>query len=327
MNILLPGGAGYIGSHTANRLINLGHKVVIVDDLSTGNRQALDERCTFIQGNCADEALMCEVIKEHKITSVMHFSGKISVAESMVNPGKYYYHNIFELMKVLDICVKMKIKNFVFSSTASIYGNGGLEKFDENAPVAPMNPYAQTKLDGENMIKSYAAAFGFNYCIFRYFNVAGAHESGNNGQALKIPSHIIPIFTNVALGIQDKLAIFGDDYNTKDGTCIRDYIHIEDLARAHGLGLDYIDKNNTSELFNLGSATGFSVKEVVSKGEEVLNIVIEKEIKDRRPGDPDKIIANPSKANSLLKWSPEHDLASMIISHYNWRKKNPNFFN
>lgn len=323
MNILVPGGAGYIGSHTIKVLLDEGEKVVVLDDLSTGNRDAIDSRALFIQGSCDDRELVTRIIKEQEIDAVMHFAGKIVVSESMVDPHKYYYHNIHQLNELLKIVVDNGVRNFVFSSTASVYGDGGLESYDELSPTAPINPYAQTKLDGEKMIQAYTKAYDLNAVIFRYFNVAGADLNGNNGLSIPKPTHIIPSVVNNTLGLSEQLKIFGDDYPTPDGTCIRDYIHVVDLAEAHYLGLKHAVENNTSLLLNLGSGSGYSVKEVVDAAEKVIEKPVNKAIVERRAGDPARIIANATKAYEVLGWKPKYDLNDMIASHYLWRTLHP----
>lgn len=323
MNILVPGGAGYIGSHTIKVLLDAGEKVIVLDDLSTGNQDAIDSRALFVQGSCDDRELVTRIIKEQQIDAVMHFAGKISVAESEIDPHKYYYHNIHQLNELLQIIVDNGIKTFVFSSTASVYGDGGKESYDETAQTAPINTYAQTKLDGEKMIQAYVKAYGLNSVVLRYFNVAGADLNGNNGQSVAVPTHIIPNVVNNVLGLSDQLKIFGDDYPTPDGTCIRDYIHVVDLAEAHYLGLKHAVENNTSLLLNLGSGSGYSVKEVVDAAEKVIEKPVNKVIVERRAGDPARIIADATKAYDILGWKPKYDLNDMIASHYLWRTLHP----
>lgn len=324
MHILVPGGAGYIGSHTIKVLLDAGEHVVVLDDLSTGHHEAVDSRALFVQGSCDDRELVTRIIKEQEIDAVMHFAGKISVAESAVDPHKYYYHNVHQLNELLKTVVDNHVKTFVFSSTASVYGDGGLESYDELSATAPINTYAQTKLDGEKMIQAYARAYELNTVILRYFNVAGADLNGMNGQSVAVPTHIIPNAVNNALGVSEELKIFGTDYPTPDGTCIRDYIHVVDLAEAHYLGLKHAVENNASLLLNLGSGTGYSVKEVVDTTERVLEKKVNKVIVDRRPGDPAKIIANATKAYEVLGWKPKYDLGDMIASHHLWRTLYPN---
>lgn len=323
MNILVPGGAGYIGSHTIKILLDAGEKVIVLDDLSTGNQDAIDSRALFVLGSCDDRELVTRIIKEQEIDAIMHFAGKISVQESLLDPHKYYFHNVHQLNELLKIVVDNGVRTFVFSSTASVYGDGGLESYDELSPTSPMNTYAQTKLDGEKMIRAYAESSGLNFVILRYFNVAGADLNGNNGQSVAVPTYIIPNAVNNALGVSDELKVFGTDYPTPDGTCIRDYIHVVDLAEAHYLGLKYAVENNQSILLNLGSGSGYSVKEVIEATEMVVEKSLKKVFAGRRVGDPARIVADATKAYEILDWQPKYDLNDMIASHYLWRTLHP----
>lgn len=323
MNILVPGGAGYIGSHTIKTLLDAGERVVVLDDLSTGNQAAVDRRALFIHGSCDDKELVTRIIKEQEIEAVMYFASKIPFAEGESNPHKYYFHNIYQLNEFLKIVVDNGIKTFVFSSTAAVYGDGGLERYDETAVTAPMNIYAQTKLDGENMIKAYNKAYGLNYVILRCFNVAGADLNGDNGQTIVSPTDVIPNVVNHLLGTSDSFKIFGSDYLTADGTCIRDYIHVVDVAEAHYLSLQYAVKTNSSLLLNLGSGVGYSIKEVVDATEQVVKKTVNKIFVERRQGDPAYIVANTTKAYEVINWQPKYDLNDMIASHYLWRTTHP----
>ena len=325
MKVLVIGGAGYIGSHTTYELIHDGHEVVVMDNLTTGRKSSVNKDAKFYLGDITKKEDLERVFNEEcsikPFDVVMHFAAKLIVPESVNKPLEYYYNNVEGVRLMLEVMTNYNIKNVVFSSTAATYGvpKDGICKEDDI--TSPINPYGETKLATEKMIKCVCNAYNMNYCIFRYFNVAGADESLEIGYNYdkEIITHLIPIIANVALGIQDKLTIYGDDYNTLDGTCIRDYIHVSDLARAHVLGAKYILNNNESILVNLGSNNGYSVKEVIDEVEKIMPLKYE--IGKRREGDPPILIASNTKAKEILGWTPKYTLKDMIISDIEYRKK------
>ncbi len=322
--ILVTGGAGYIGSHTVKKLINDNYNVVVIDDLSSGYKDSVDSKAIFYNENINNRFELTRIIKKHKIDAVLHCAGKIIVSESMVRPFDYYRSNVHEMQILLEVMVENDIKNIMFSSTASVYGNNCLlEPATEETTVMPINPYAETKIVGENLIKWVSTQYGMNYMIFRYFNVAGAELNGSNGLSLQNPTHIIPNIVKTALGLNEKLIIFGNDYDTTDGTCIRDYIHVVDLANAHSIGMKHLLEKNESDLFNLGSKKGFSVKEIVDKAEEVLDLKVNHEYGNKRLGDPASVLANCDKATEILQWLPQYSLDDIIRSDCLWRKNFP----
>ncbi|MGK0576866.1 UDP-glucose 4-epimerase GalE [Macrococcus capreoli] len=320
--ILVTGGAGYIGSHTVIRLINNGYRVIVADDLSTGSKEAVDKRAKFYECDIYNKKELSNILSNERIDGILHCAGKIVVAESIDNPLKYFENNVVGLKNVLDVLVDFNIKNIIFSSTASVYGNNAFNvKATEDTLTAPTNPYAESKLIGERMIMWTAKKHNLNYVIFRYFNVAGAMIDASNGLRTKNPTHLIPSINSVALGKKDKLEIFGDDYDTLDGTCIRDFIHVNDLAKAHQFGFDYLFKNGSSDIFNLGSEKGYSVKNVYYESVKLLKTDIPVVYSKRREGDPDCVLANISKVKEILHWEPEFNLEDIILSDFNWRKK------
>ena len=321
MKILVTGGAGYIGSHGVYELVRAGHDVIVLDNLSTGNIEAIHKDAKFYEGDQKDEKILDKIFTENKIDAVMHFSAKLIVPESVEQPIVYFENNVHGVAKLLESMKKHNIKNIVFSSTAAVYGDvKGNKPLVEDLPLAPINPYGQSKLSCEWLIKGAAKAFDMNYVIFRYFNVAGADASGKIGQATKGReiTHLIPVVIEAQSGIRKEMSIFGNDYETKDGTCIRDYIHATDLAKAHVLGVEHAFKGN-SGIFNLGSKNGFSVQEVVDAAEKVIDKKVPYKIADRRQGDPAILVADNSNAKNVLNWKPELSLEEMIKSDNSWR--------
>ncbi|WP_217269642.1 UDP-glucose 4-epimerase GalE [Neobacillus endophyticus] len=320
-NILVTGGAGYIGSHTVTELIDHGYSVVVADDLSTGSEAAIDSRAKFYKLDVTNQEAFSQIFEQESIDAVLHCAGKIIVSESMEKPLEYYDANVTGLKNVLEVLVKYKIDKIMFSSTASVYGNNCFDrKATEETPVAPVNPYAETKYAGERLIHWTASRFNMRYVIFRYFNVAGASLDSTNGLRVKNPTHIIPNANKTILGENHVLQIFGQDYDTKDGTCIRDYIHVLDLARAHVMGMDYLFEGQPSDLFNIGTEKGYSVTEIAQAVERVTKRKLNYIYVDRREGDPASVLADCSKVRSKLKWEPKYSLDDIILSDYNWRK-------
>lgn len=323
MSILVTGGAGYIGSHMVLHLLEKGYDVVIVDDLSTGNKEAVLAN-RFYNADLKDNKAMDKVFRENNIDGIIHFAAYSLVGESMQNPIKYYENNVFGTLKILQYMENYGVKNIVFSSTAAVYGEQP-SPIKENAQTNPTNPYGETKLSIEKMLKWASKAYGINYAALRYFNAAGSHESGRIGEKRKIETHLIPIALDVALGKIDKLLIFGDDYDTPDGTCIRDYIHVCDLVSAHLLALEKMQNSNSCALsmtYNLGSEKGFSVNQIVQAVKDVTKKDIRTEIAPRRKGDPAVLVASSEKIKKDLGWSPRYnDIHDIISTAWEYRKK------
>ncbi len=324
MKVCVIGGAGYIGSHAVYELIRDGNEVVVIDNLSTGLKEMVHKDAKFYLGDITKKEQLVDIFDEEcskkPFDVVMHFAAKLIVPESVEQPLEYYYNNVEGVRVMLDVMKEFGIRNVVFSSTAAVYGEPTKPICEEEDPTIPINPYGSTKLASEGMIKWVCKAYDMNYCIFRYFNVAGADESGSIGLKKDNFTHLVPIVVQTALKIRDKMYVYGDDYDTKDGTCIRDYIHVSDLARAHVLGAKYLVENNKSLLVNLGSNEGYSVKEVI---DEVSKInPVNYEIAERREGDPAKLIASNKKAKELLGWVPKYSLTDIIKSDINFRMKN-----
>ena len=324
MKVVVTGGAGYIGSHAVQRLLDNDYEVIVIDDLSTGWESLISPFATKYKVDIKNyDALDAVFSKEKDISAIFHFAALISVHESTKTPLKYYENNTFGTLNILKVMKKHNIKNIIFSSTAAVYGNPIDRIINEDSPTLPINPYGDSKLAAEKIIKNYAKVFDFNYIIFRYFNVAGLAEGMKhlNSEEQKISQdHLIPRINMFLLGLRDNFSIYGDDYNTKDGSCIRDYVHVVDLVDAHILGFEWSLKNNKSDTFNLGTKDGYSVKEIVKKTEEVLNIKVNVKTSSRRIGDPDILISDNSKVESILNWRPKHSLKEIIESDYIFRK-------
>lgn len=328
MTILVLGGAGYIGSHTVYALIEKGVDVVVIDNLETGHIEAVHEKARFYKGDIRDRAFVDSVLDKEKIDAVIHFAANSLVGESMVNPLKYYDNNVNGTKVLLQSMVAHGLDKIVFSSTAATYGE--LEKVPilETDRTEPTNTYGETKLAMEKMFKWTDRAHGLKYVSLRYFNACGAHVSGKIGEAHSPETHLIPLILQVPLGQREYISIFGDDYDTSDGTCIRDYIHVTDLAQAHILAVDYLMKGNESNIFNLGNGVGFTVKEVIDTARKVTGHEIPAKIAERRAGDPARLIASSDKARQVLLWKPEHaDLEEIISTAWNWHKNHPNGYN
>lgn len=326
MSVLVLGGAGYIGSHTVDRLVDQGQDVVVVDSLVTGHRAAVNDKAKFYQGDLADQDFMRKVFTENpEIDAVIHFAAYSLVAESMKKPLKYFDNNTAGMIKLLEVMNEFDIKNIVFSSTAATYGIPEKMPIMESDPQDPINPYGESKLMMEKIMRWADEAYGTKFVALRYFNVAGAKPDGSIGEDHGPETHLIPIVLQVAQGKRDKLQIFGDDYNTPDGTNVRDYVHPFDLADAHILAVDYLRKGNESNAFNLGSSTGFSNLEIVEAARKVTGKEIPAEIAPRRGGDPDSLIASSDKAREILGWKPQFDNIERIIeTAWAWHSSHPN---
>ena len=326
MATLVLGGAGYIGSHTVDRLIEKGEKTIVVDSLVTGHRQAVNKDAKFYQGDIADKDFMRQVFKENSdIDAVIHFAAYSLVAESMKKPLKYFDNNTAGMVKLLEVMNEFSIDKIVFSSTAATYGIPEEVPIKETTPQNPINPYGESKLMMEKIMRWADKAYGIKFVPLRYFNVAGAKPDGSIGEDHMPETHLLPIVLQVAMGKRDKLQIFGDDYNTPDGTNIRDYVHPLDLADAHILAVDYLKAGNPSTAFNLGSSTGFSNREILEAARKVTNKEIPAEIAPRRGGDPDVLVASSTKAREVLGWKPQFDdLETIITTAWNWHKNHPN---
>lgn len=326
MGILVLGGAGYIGSHMVDRLVSLGQeRVVVVDNLVTGHRAAVHPDAVFYEGDLADQDFMRQVFKENPdIDAVIHFAAYSLVAESMAEPLKYFDNNTAGMIRLLEVMREVGVKSIVFSSTAATYGIPEEIPIRETTPQKPINPYGESKLMMETIMKWADQAYGIKFVPLRYFNVAGAKPDGSLGEDHGPETHLLPIILQVAQGVRDKIMIFGDDYHTPDGTNVRDYVHPFDLADAHLLAVEYLRAGNESRAFNLGSATGFSNLEILEAARKVTGKEIPAEIADRRPGDPDTLIASSELARDILGWKPKFDNIEKIIeSAWAWHSSHP----
>lgn len=314
MAVLVVGGAGYIGSHAAHTLRRKGYDVIIYDNLSTGHKQ-LAEGFELIVADIADTAKLNAVLR--RCDAVMHFAAHAYVGESVQNPKKYYHNNVTSAIALLDAVMESRVRKFIFSSTCAVYGNPVKVPITENNPREPVNPYGATKLAFENAIEAYGRAYGLKYVSFRYFNAAGADENGAIGEMHQPETHLIPLIFNAIQGKIAALEIFGDDYPTSDGTCIRDYIHVTDLAEAHVLGLEYLTKSD-SVAMNLGTGKGFSVREVIAAAERITGHTVPMHIGPRRSGDPAELVADPSLAEKKLNWKAKYSLDQIIDTAWKW---------
>jgi len=320
MRILVLGGAGYIGSHTVYELIEKGYDVVVADNLQTGHIEAVHEKAKFYKGDIRDKEFLNNLFKNEKIDCVIHFAANSLVGESMTNPLKYYDNNLCGTKVLLESMVENNIDKIVFSSTAAVYGKPEKTPILEDDKTNPLNTYGETKLSMEKMFKWVDNAHNIKYVSLRYFNACGAHKSSKIGEAHSPETHLIPIVLKSLLN-NETVNVFGDDYNTKDGTCVRDYIHVTDLAEAHILAVEYLAKGNDSNIFNLGNGVGFSVKEIISAAENVTAKKAKINMDKRRAGDPDVLIASADKAKKILGWQPKFtDINEIIASAYNWHK-------
>jgi UDP-glucose 4-epimerase len=312
MAVLVTGGAGYIGSHMVLELVDAGEKVVVLDDLSTGFRWSVPQEATFVAGDVGDKALVSRLIDEHGIDSIMHFAAKIVVPESVADPLTYYFNNTVKSRALIETAVTQGISNFVFSSTAAVYGNAEAPLLTEDMPLSPINPYGRSKLMSEWMLQDAHQAHGLRYAILRYFNVAGADPKGRSGQSTPQATHLIKVAAQAALGQRPYLDVFGTDYDTPDGTCVRDYIQVNDLARAHLAALRHLRHGGDCTVMNCGYGHGASVLEVVKVVKEVSGVDFEVRLSPRRPGDPAQLVAKVDRIRSL-GWTPQHDDLRQIV--------------
>ncbi len=315
MSILVSGGAGYIGSHMVHALVDAGEPVVVLDNLSTGFRAALPESVPLFIGDAGDQTLAASIIDVHQVTAIIHFAGSIVVPDSLRDPLGYYQNNTMNTRALIEAAVKGGVKQFIFSSTAAVYGNPIALPVREDAATKPMSPYGTSKLMSEIMLHDVAAAHDMRYVILRYFNVAGADPYLRTGQSTPAATHLIKVGIETALGMRPKLDVYGTDYPTPDGTCIRDYIHVSDLARAHSAALAHLRNGGPAMTFNCGYGHGYSVLEVISAIERVAGRRLPVQMVDRRPGDPASIVADVSRIRSTLDWTPQFEDLDTIVSH------------
>lgn len=320
MAILVTGGAGYIGSVTTDALLKSGVEPVVIDNLVYGHREAVALEVPFYEGDIGDKALVSEIISEHDIEACMHFSAYAYVGESVTDPKKYFANNVVQTISLLDTLLENGVKNFVFSSTCATYGEPQYVPIDEAHPQQPTNPYGWSKFMVEQVMRAYDAAYGLRFVALRYFNASGA--TATHGEDHEPETHIIPLVLYNALGKIPSVSIFGTDYPTPDGTAIRDYIHVSDLADAHILALKYLKNGGASDAFNLGNGNGYSVQEVVDAAQKVTGREINTVLSPRREGDPSRLIANAEKARTVLCWQPQiPELEKIIESAWNWHAR------
>ena len=322
MTVLVTGGAGYIGSHMALELLNRDEKVVIIDDLSTGSLAAIPCQAVFVQGDIGDESLVKEIISKHDIDAIVHFAGSIVVPESVVDPLKYYHNNTANSRNLVAAAVATDVRHFIFSSTAAVYGIPGSDPVTEEAPKEPISPYGNSKRMTELMLSDTARAHDFSYVALRYFNVAGADPLGRTGQSTPLATHLIKVACEAAVGKREFIEIYGTDYNTADGTCVRDYVHVSDLATAHWSALEYLRSGGESNLFNCGYGRGYSVLEVIETVQRIAGSDFEVRTAARRPGDPATLVSNPNRIHKALDWKPLYQDIDSIVTHaLAWEKK------
>jgi UDP-glucose 4-epimerase len=322
MSVLVTGGAGYIGSHMVLELLDAGEDVVVLDNLSTGFRWAVDRRAALVVGDIANNALVRETIHSHNVNAIIHFAGSVVVPDSVADPLGYYFNNTVNSRGLIAAAVETGVKNFIFSSTAAVYGNPEENPVLETAPPAPMSPYGSSKLMTEIMLSDAARAHDFRFVALRYFNVAGADPKGRSGQSTPRATHLIKVACETALGKRSEMEIFGIDYPTEDGTCVRDYIHVTDLANAHSVALDYLRSGGPSEIFNCGYSKGYSVIEVVAAVKRVSGVDFKVVLSPRRPGDPAAIVAGSDKIRDRLGWQPKNDNLEQIVAQaLNWERR------
>jgi UDP-glucose 4-epimerase len=322
--ILVTGGAGYIGSHAVLALKNAGYEVIVLDNLSNGHRELVEEvlQVKLIVGDMSDRTLLENIFSTHKIEAVMHFAAYIAVGESVTDPAKYYQNNVAGTLTLLEAMLAASVNKFIFSSTCALYGVPKFVPLTEEHPQDPISPYATSKWMVERILSDFHTAYNLKSVRFRYFNAAGADPNGLLGEDHEPETHLIPLVLLAALGKRESIFIFGTDYPTPDGTCIRDYIHVTDLAQAHILGLEYLLKGGDSEVFNLGNGSGFSVREVIETAKKLTGREIKIEERDRRPGDPPILVGSSDKATKVLGWHPQYPNVNEILTHaWQWHQK------
>lgn len=325
MKVLVTGGAGYIGSHAVSMLLEKGHEAVIIDNVITGHLAAVNKNAVFYEGDLRDAAFLDDVFSKEKVDAVVHFAASSLVGESVEDPLKYFGNNVYGMQVLLETMRKHEVKKIVFSSTAATYGDTNVVPLTEDLDTNPESPYGESKLMMEKMMKWCDGAYGIKFVSLRYFNVGGAHPDGHIGEDHRPETHLIPIILQTALGQREHISIFGEDYPTEDGTCIRDYVHVLDLIDAHLLALDYLAKGGNSDIFNLGSSQGFSVKEMIDAAREVTGKEIPAKIGPRRAGDPAVLIASSAKAKEVLGWNPSRtDMKDIIGDAWRWHQNRPN---
>lgn len=323
MNILVTGGAGYIGSHTVRALIHAGFTPIVVDNFSRGHRNAIPSDVKVIELDIANPKII-NVLRDNNIKGIMHFAAHSQVGESMINPSIYYENNVVGSYRLIESARQAGVQHFVFSSTAAVYGEPEVVPIVETSKLQPTNVYGRTKLMIEDMLHDYSSIYGSTYVALRYFNAAGADESGEIGEDHSPETHLIPLVLKTALGKRPHITVFGTDYDTIDGTCIRDYIHVTDLASAHVLAMNYLVGGGESRVFNLGSGNGFSVKDIIDTAKNVTGINIPVEYGERRKGDPGTLIASSDCIKDILGWNPKHSELSQIISDaWRWHRLHP----
>ncbi len=315
MSVLVSGGAGYIGSHMVLELLDGGEEVVVVDNLSTGFRQAVPEAATLVEGDVGDIDLVSKAIKAHKVDAIIHFAGSIVVPDSVVDPLGYYHNNTVNSRALIEAAVQNDVPHFIFSSTAAVYGMPDVEKVKEETPLNPISPYGSSKLMTEIMMKDTAFAHNFHYVALRYFNVAGADPKGRTGQSTQCATHLIKVASQAALGMRSHIEVYGTDYETPDGTGVRDYIHVTDLVRAHSAALKYLRAGGKSKALNCGYGRGYSVLEVIEAVKKAAGKDFEVKMSPRRAGDPGTLIAKAELIKQELKWQPQLDDLDTITTH------------
>lgn len=321
MAVLVTGGAGYIGSHMVLALMDAGEAVVVLDNLSTGFRWAVHPSATFVEGDVADSALVAQVIAEHEITAVVHFAARIVVPESVADPLGYYYANTVKTRALLEAVVAAGVPHLIFSSTAAVYGMVGNDPVAEDALLSPISPYGRSKLMSEWMLEDTAAAFPLTYVALRYFNVAGADPAGRTGQSTAGATHLIKVACETALGKRPGMAVFGTDYETPDGTCLRDYIHVSDLVAAHLDALTHLRQGGASAVMNCGYGRGYSVIEVIEAVKSISGVDFTVTYSPRRPGDPAAVVAKADKIRAALGWTPKlDDLPTIVRTALEWER-------